>query len=304
MDGILLSHREKQLKQHMFTVLNSKEPVYGSFKQAVKTKSMMTSKRPERHIEAVIEAVGVVADVCLTNKIRNIDRFCAGAAEVLCDKNSLSSFGARIVLDEQVQKSKFMPSISELDNAAQLFVQSLSEFETWQEHKKFSHNQKLFLDRMKESGIELNGINKWFYVFPYTELARLDSENWSLPRSKNVLLYLLETMKAFYDSAHNAFDGRTPNIEDICKESILSQTKKQFQKIDDLGIGMEFLTPSQWKAFDWKNVKLTSENWDDPFQPFNPILFRITDVEGFEPSILEHLKVLTKQHFEMEEMFE
>ncbi len=304
MDGMLLSHREKQLKEHLFKVLNSKEPDYGSFKKAVKTKSLMTSKQPEKHIEAVIEAVGVVADVCPTNKIKNIDRFCAGAAEVLCDKNGLSSFGARIVLDEQVQKSRSLPSISEFDSAAQSYLQNLSEFKTWQGQKRFSHNQKLFLNRMKESGTELNGINKWFYVFPYTELTRLDSEKWSLPRNQNVLLYLFETMKAFYDSVHNAFDERTPDIEDICKDSIILQTKNQFQKIDDLGIGMDFLTPSQWKVFDWKNVKLSSENWDNPFEPFTPILFRIMDAEGFEPSILEHLKILTKQHFEMDGMLE
>ncbi len=304
MDGILLSHREKRLKEHMFTVLKSKEPEYGSFKKAVKIKSLMTSTHPEKHVEAVIEAVGVVADVCPTNKIKNIDRFCAGAAEVLCGKNGLSSFGARIVLDEQVQKSKFLPSISEFDNAAQTFVQSLSEFETWQHYKKFLHNQNLFLDRMKESGIALNGIDKWFYVFPYTEITQLDRKRWSLPRNQNVLLYLFETMKAFYDSVHNAFDGKTPCIENICKESIISETKKQFQKIDDLGIGMEFLTPSQWEAFDWKGVKLSSENWDNPFEPFAPILFRIMDVDGFEPKILEHLKILTKKHFEMDGMLE
>jgi hypothetical protein len=67
---------------------------------------------------------------------------------------------------------------------------------------------------------------------------------------------------------------------------------------------MDFLTPSQWKAFNWKNVQLNSEKWDDPFQPFTPILFRIMDAEGFEPTILEHLKILVKQHFEMGEMFE
>lgn len=316
MDGILLSNKEKQLKEFMFKVLNSERVDYRSFKKAIKTKTMMATKQPEDHILSVIEAVGIVVDVCPTNKIRNIDRFCAGAAEVLCDKNNLSSFGARIVLDEQVHESKYLPTISEFDKAAQVFAQTLYELDTSRKHKRFMDYEKLLFNRLKEAGIELAGTHKWHYVFPYDEFMGLGFgqtnddgfyntiiEKLSLPKPKNVSLYLLETTKAFYDSVNRAFDGKMPDIDNFSKDSIISEIKKQFHNVDDLGIGVDFLTPSQWQVFNWNNVKLSNANCDKPFSPFSPTFFRLMDLDCFEPSILEHLKILTKQYFEMEEMF-
>lgn len=312
-------NKQKSLKDRMFNISD-----YKDFKKAEIIQSKVISSSPEKDLVEVILAVGEATEVYPTHKIKNLNKYCAKAAQILCLENNLSSFGTQIFLDDMIRNYKNLPSLSEINSAVKNFVKEIEEFNPWFERQTYNSAHKSFMNDLDAHNIVFHSTDlqsfrhlffTWPKVFPYDgfmdtkkfnppdyEYLELLRINLSFPLSENIIFFLLDVMLKFNSSRQRAFGNKGIGVIDLDKDSIAYEIRKQFPKAANASAEVPFLTPSQWVNFNWEAIRINTEGWDDPFEPFQPGLFRQIVYNQVPPNVYSNLKILTKQHFELEDM--
>lgn len=296
---------------------------YRSLRKSQIIKSKILAQNPDGEVKDTILNFAGLMEVYPENKIKNPEKYCAIAAQIFCLEHRLSSFASKIFTEALVRKNKNLPAISEINKEVKEFRISIEEFNPWFEEKNYKIAHKNFMDDLNRQGVEFhrsdlksfqNVFFTWPSVFPYDgflhtnkfnpvdqEYHDLLSQKLMLPLSQNVMFFLLDTMLKYDQSRQR---GKIPSILDISKESAIQKIKKQFPHSIDFGSGFPFLTPYEWLEFDWNDVEYDSNGWRDPFIPFPAFLFRLIANNEICVTVLSKLFDMTRQHFDLQEMFE